>query len=163
MILNIEELYKKYGPMVLRRCRFLLKNEEKALDAMQDVFVNLITNSDKINDAYPSSLLYRIATNVCLNIIRSEQRHPETIDDEIFKYIADYNDPADTISANDLLDSIFRDEKSSTREIATMLYLDKMTLEQTAFQSGLSVSGVRKRMRLLKEKVSFLKEEIYEN
>jgi RNA polymerase sigma-70 factor (ECF subfamily) len=163
MILNIEEWYKKYGPMVLRRCRFLLKNEEKALDAMQDVFVNLITNSDKINDAYPSSLLYRIATNVCLNIIRSEQRHPETIDDEIFKYIADYNDPADTISANDLLDSIFRDEKSSTREIATMLYLDKMTLEQTAFQTGLSVSGVRKRMRLLKEKVSFLKEEIYEN
>lgn len=57
MILNIEEWYKKYGPMVLRRCRFLLKNEEKALDAMQDVFVNLITNSDKINDAYPSSLL----------------------------------------------------------------------------------------------------------
>ena len=163
MSLNIEELYKKYGPMVLRRCRFLLKNEEKALDAMQDVFVNLITNSEKINDTYPSSLLFRIATNVCLNIIRSEQRHPETIDDEIFKYIADYNDPADTISANDLLDSIFRDEKPSTREIATMLYLDKMTLEQTAFQTGLSVSGVRKRMRILKEKVSFLKEEIYEN
>jgi len=163
MILNIEELYKKYGPMVLRRCRFILKDEEKALDAMQDVFVNLITNSAKIDNTYPSSLLYRVATNICLNIIRSEQRHPETIDDEIFKYIADYKDPADKISANDLLDSIFRDEKASTREIATMLYLDKMTLEQTAFQTGLSVSGVRKRMRVLKEKASFLKEEIYEN
>lgn len=163
MSLNIEDLYKKYGPMVLRRCRFLLKNEEKALDAMQDVFVNLITNSEKIEVTYPSSLLYRMATNICLNIIRSEQRHPETIDDEIFKYIADYNDPADNISANDLLNSIFRDEKASTREIAIMLYLDRMTLEQTALQTGLSVSGVRKRMRTLKEKVSFLKEEIYEN
>jgi len=163
MSLNIEELYKKYGPMVLRRCRFLLKNEEKALDAMQDVFVNLITNSEKIEGTYPSSLLYRIATNICLNIIRSEQRHPETIDDEIFKYIADYNDPADSISVNDLLDSIFRDEQASTRAIAPMLYLDRMTLEQTAFQTGLSVSGIRKRMRVLKEKVSFLKEEIYEN
>ncbi len=163
MSINIEELYRKYGPMVMRRCRFLLKNEEKALDAMQDVFVNLISNSGKIEFTYPSSLLYRIATNVCLNIIRSEKRHPENIDNEIFNYIADYNDPAESIAANDLLDSIFRDEKSSTREIAIMLYVDKMTLEQTAFQSGLSVSGVRKRMRVLKEKVSFLREEIYEN
>lgn len=163
MSINIEELYKKYGPMVLRRCRFLLKNEEQAFDAMQDVFVNLISNSDKIENTYPSSLLYRIATNICLNIIRSEKRHPETIDDEVFNYIAGYDDLAETIAASDLLESIFQDEKPSTREIAVMLYVDRMTLEQTALHSGLSVSGVRKRMRVLKEKVSFLKEEIYEN
>jgi RNA polymerase sigma-70 factor (ECF subfamily) len=163
MSINIEELYTKYGPMVLRRCRYLLKNEEKSLDAMQDVFVNLISNCDTIETTYPSSLLYRIATNLCLNIIRNEKRHPETIDNEIFNYIADYNDPAENISANDLIDSIFRNEKPSTKEIAIMLYIDKMTLEQTAFQTGLSVSGIRKRMRVLKEKVSFLKEEIYEN
>lgn len=163
MSINIEELYKKYGPMVLRRCRFLLKNEEKALDAMQDVFVNLISCSEKIENLYPSSFLYRIATNVCLNIIRNEKRHPETIDDHIFNYIADYKEPSDNLAADDILNSIFRDEKASTREIAIMLYVDKMTLEQTALQSGLSVSGVRKRMRVLKEKASFLKEEIYEN
>jgi len=163
MSIKIEEMYKKYGPMVLRRCRFLLGNEEKALDAMQDVFVNLLTSSDKIEFNYPSSLLYRIATNICLNIIRNEKRHPVTINDEIFNYIADYNDPAESFEANDLLDSIFRNEKSTTKEIAIMLYVDRMTLEQTASQSGLSVSGVRKRMRVLKEKVSFLKEEIYEN
>ena len=92
MNINIEELYKKYGPMVLRRCRYLLKNEEKALDAMQDVFVNLISNCEKIENTYMSSLLYRIATNVCLNIIRDEKKRPETADNEIFNYIADYND-----------------------------------------------------------------------
>lgn len=163
MSIDIEELYKKYGPMVLRRCRYLLKNEEKALDAMQDVFVNLLSNCDKIENTYPSSLLYRIATNVSLNIIRDEKRHPETMTDEIFNYIADYSDPNEAIAANDLIDSIFRNEKPSTKEIAVMLYIDRMTLEQAALQSGLSVSGVRKRMRMLKEKVSFLKEEIYEN
>lgn len=163
MSIDIEELYIKYGPMVLRRCRYLLKNEEKALDAMQDVFVNLLSNCDKIDNTYPSSLLYRIATNVSLNILRSEKRHPETMNDEIFNYIADYNDPNENIAANDLIDSIFRNEKPSTKEIAVMLYIDRMTLEQTALHSGLSVSGVRKRMRMLKEKVSFLKEEIYEN
>lgn len=163
MSLDIEDLYKKYGPMVLRRCRFLLRNEDKALDAMQDVFVNLISSSEKIDYIYPSSLLYRIATNVCLNIIRSENRLPETTDEMILNHIAGYDDMSESIALKELLDSIFRDEKPSTREIAVMLYLDRMTLEQTASRSGLSVSGVRKRMRSLREKASFLKEEIYEN
>lgn len=163
MNIDIEDLYKKYGPMVLRRCRFLLRNEDKALDAMQDVFVNLISASEKIGYVYPSSLLYRIATNVCLNMIRSENRLPETTDDIILNHIADFADISENLALNDLLDSIFRDEKPSTREIAVMLYLDRMTLEQTASVSGLSVSGVRKRMRSLREKASFLKEEIYEN
>lgn len=149
--------------MVLRRCRFLLNDEDLALDAMQDVFVNLLSHSEKIRDLYPSGLLYRIATNICLNIIRNKKRHPETIDNDILGYIADYNDPSEAVVANDLLNMIFKNEKSSTREIAIMLYVDGMTLEQTADHSGLSVSGVRKRMRGLKEKVSFLKEEIYEN
>ena len=28
---DFDSLYRQYGPMVLRRCRALLKNEEKAL------------------------------------------------------------------------------------------------------------------------------------
>ncbi|MCK7516168.1 MAG: hypothetical protein MZV70_77450 [Desulfobacterales bacterium] len=110
--------------------------KSRALDAMQDVFVSLISNSGKIDNTYPSSLLYRIATNVCLNIIRNEKRHPETADNEILNYIADYNDPSESITANDLLDSIFMNEKPSTKEIAIMLYIDRMTLEQAAMQSG---------------------------
>lgn len=163
MSINVEELYTRYGPMVLRRCRFLLNDEDQALDAMQDVFVNLLSHSEKIENIYPSGLLYRIATNICLNMLRNKKRRRETADNDILGYIADYNDPAETVAAGDLLDLIFRDEKSSTREIATMLYVDGMTLDQAAGHSGLSVSGVRKRMRILKEKVSCLKEEIYEN
>jgi RNA polymerase sigma-70 factor, ECF subfamily len=163
MGINVEELYTRYGPMVLRRCRFLLNDEDQALDAMQDVFVNLLSHSEKIENIYPSGLLYRIATNICLNMLRNKKRRRETADNDILGYIADYNDPAETVAASDLLDLIFRNEKSSTREIATMLYVDGMTLDQAAGHSGLSVSGVRKRMRILKEKVSCLKEEIYEN
>lgn len=160
---DIEFLYKKYGPMVLRRCRFLLREEERALDAMQDVFVNIISAPGELNYRYPSSLLYRIATNVCLNIIRSEKRIVDTADDMILNHIADISDHSENFANRDLLDSIFRNEKPSTREIAVMLYIDRMTLEQAAEQSGLSVSGVRKRIRLLKEKASLLKGEIYEN
>ncbi|HQF56878.1 MAG TPA: hypothetical protein PK208_17320, partial [Fibrobacteria bacterium] len=35
--LEIETLYRQFGPMVLRRCRQLLRDEDWAQDAMQDV------------------------------------------------------------------------------------------------------------------------------
>jgi DNA-directed RNA polymerase specialized sigma24 family protein len=40
--INVEALYRKYAPMVLRRCRSILRDEDAAQDAMQDVFVQLL-------------------------------------------------------------------------------------------------------------------------
>ena len=40
--MNVEILYEKYGSMVLRRCRRLLRDEDRAMDAMQDVFVRVL-------------------------------------------------------------------------------------------------------------------------
>ena len=42
MGLDVESLYRRYGPQVLRRCRFLLRDEAQAVDAMHDVFVELL-------------------------------------------------------------------------------------------------------------------------
>mgnify|MGYP002830669858 CR=1 FL=1 len=72
--MDVEELYQRYGPMVMRRCRQLLKEVNEALDATQDVFVQILKRRDRLEMTYPSSLLYRIATNQCLNRIRDGQR-----------------------------------------------------------------------------------------
>jgi RNA polymerase sigma-70 factor, ECF subfamily len=40
--LDVGTLVDRYGPMVLRRCRRLLRREDEALDACQDVFVLVI-------------------------------------------------------------------------------------------------------------------------
>lgn len=81
-MLDVEALYRKYGPMVLRRCRSLLGNEERARDAMQDTFVRLLKSRESLTGEAPSSLLYCIATNVCLNLIRAERRRPADCDEE---------------------------------------------------------------------------------
>ena len=158
MTIDIENYYKKYGPMVLRRCRFLLKDEDKALDAMQDVFVKLLSRKDRLQDKHPSSLLYRIATNICLNIIRSEKSRPGIENEDLLLTIASYDDNIENAGIQDFLNRLFKNEKTSTEEIAVMHYIDKMTLEETAFRSGLSVSGVRKRLRKLREKALIMEE-----
>jgi len=153
MGIDVEAWYRKYGPMVLRRCRFILKDEDRALDAMQEVFVRLLRNSDRLKDTYPSSLLYRMATNVCLNMIRSEKRRPETGNEQILQLLAHVDGSEDRVAMRDLLDRIFSREPASTREMAVMHYVDGMTYHEVAAEIGLSVSGVRKRLRVLKEKV----------
>ncbi len=74
--LDIDALYRKYGPMVIRRCRALLIDEEQALDAAQETFVKLLRYQHRLTDAAPSSMLYTMATNVCLNMMRSARQAP---------------------------------------------------------------------------------------
>ena len=157
MQINVEEYYIKYGPMVFRRCRTILKDEDRALDAMQEVFVKLLLNKNKLKDDFPSSLLFRMATNVCLNMIRSDSRRPDERDDVLYN-IAVFDETEGRLIINDILDRVFSREQKSTREIAVMYYVDNMTHGEIAKEVGLSVSGVRKRLRILKEKVKEIKE-----
>ena len=156
--LDVDSLYRRYGPMVLRRCRFLLRDEERAVDAMHDVFVNVLNHRESLRGTTHSSLLHRIATNVCLNRLRSERRRPQDRDEELLVEIAAMDDLEGQTAANGLLDRLFGREPESSRTIAVLHLVDGMTLEETAREVGLSVSGVRKRLRTLKAKLQALEE-----
>jgi RNA polymerase sigma-70 factor, ECF subfamily len=144
---DVEALYERYGPMVLRRCRHFLHDEDEALDVMQDVFMNLIKHSDRLTARYPSSLLYRIATNLSLNRIRDRKREPVKPGEEMLHAIACHPDQ----DAPLLLERLFGRHPGSTRTMAVLHYLDGMTLEAVAGECGMSVSGVRKRLRALRD------------
>jgi len=137
--------------MVLRRCRNLLGDEELARDAMQDTFVQILRRQDRLRDEAPSSLLYRTATNTCLNLIRSRKRRPEVKDGDLLMRIAALTSSAEaSTGAKHLLARLFGGEKESTQTIAVLHLLDGLTLQEVADEVGLSVSGVRKRLRNLR-------------
>ncbi len=154
--MNVEFLYRKYGPMVLRRCRRLLRDEDLALDAMQDVFVRVLQRRGRLKATYPSSLLYRIATNVCLNRIRDQRL--DLPGDEVLIRIAGIDDLESRLDARAMLDRLFARHRDSTRTIAVLHFVDGFTLEEVAREVGMSVSGVRKRLRGLRESLEKLEE-----
>ena len=160
--INIEEYYQSYGPMVLRRCRQLLRDEEKALDALQEVFTKLLIHKKRLKNQFPSSLLFRISTNTCLNMIRDQRSHPSLTGEEALAGIAAYDESENRIMLRDLLERIFRKEKESTRTIAVMHFVDGMTLQEVADEVGLSLSGVRKRIREFRARMRTKKEIYYE-
>jgi RNA polymerase sigma-70 factor (ECF subfamily) len=149
---DVGALCRRYGPMVLRRCRQLLRNDEEARDACQDVFVRLLERP-QLNAHHPSSLLYRMATNVCLNRIRDRGRRPEDAVDEQLLAFARLEEPGGGSQARLLLDWLFARHPESSRTIAVLHYVDGLTLEQVAAECGLSVSGVRKRLTRLRQDV----------
>jgi RNA polymerase sigma-70 factor (ECF subfamily) len=149
--LDVGELSRRYRAMVLRRCRHLLRDEDEAMDACQDVFVRLLEGGGRLRADYPSSLLYRIATNLCLNRLRDRRRRPTTSDEEVLHRLAVAEDNGARTAARSVLDRLFGRHPESSRTLAVMHYVDGLTLEQVACEVGLSVSGVRKRLRGLRE------------
>ncbi|MHB8420939.1 MAG: RNA polymerase sigma factor [Myxococcales bacterium] len=158
MPIDIESAYRRYGPMVLRRCRRLLKEEASALDAMHDVFVQLLRDNHRLDDHGSASLLLRMATHQSLNRLRSRRRRPTDGDPEgvLLSQIASLESGPARVEARSLLARLFGLTPESTRTIAVLHLLDGLTLEEVAAEVGMSVSGVRKRLRGLRAQLPVL-------
>jgi len=152
---DVATLIDRYGAMVLRRCRQLLRNHDDALDACQDVFVRVIERREHLDARYPSSLLYTIATNVCLNRLRDRARHAESSNETWLDAIARAGSAGES-EARLTLDWLFTRHPASSRTIAVLHYVDGLTLEQVAAHTGLSVSGVRTRLKRLRRTLNGL-------
>jgi len=163
MHIDIDALYRKFGSMVYRRCLFLLRDEDSALDAMQEVFVQLIRFKDRLDSSGPSSLLYTMATNHCLNVLKARKRQPYIAGERLFDTIAAKNRDIEQVIAKDTLEHIFATQDERTRLIAWLHFVDGMTLEETAEKACMSVSGIRKRIRKLSADSTSFKEHHHVN
>lgn len=158
MGVDVDQLYRKYAPMVLRRCRTLLRHEARAVDAMQDVFVLVLRHQHELATGSGSSLLFRLATNVCLNQLRGTRRKAEDANDELVLSIAQDLDVEQRAHAKGFLTRLFAEEPDTTATIAVLHYVDGMTWEEVAAEMKMSVSGVRKRARGITDRVKHLQE-----
>ena len=151
MNIDVEKYYKIYGPMVYRRCRYILGDEDLAVDALQDTFVKILRGRDRLHGQAPSSLLYTTATNLCLNILRDRKRRKELQWEDWHDTGAESSRWEKQILSGHFLDRLFEEETEVTRTMAFLHYVDGFSLEETAEQTGYSVSGVRRRLRKLRE------------
>ncbi len=147
---EIESLYKKHGGMIFRRCLQLLKDKEEAYDSMQETFSKLLEKRKVLTSDYPWTLLYRMATNICLNKIRSHKNAKKLHPEDLVFTIAHFKDQGRGFEVKSILKKLFGLHKESTRVIAMLHYYDGLTLQEVANEVGLSISGVRHRLNALR-------------
>jgi len=126
MAVDVEAMYRRYGPMVLRRCRSMLRDEQEAAEAMQETFVRLLVRRESLDLRGGSSLMYRVATNVCLNRIRSRRRHPEDLDTDLLHRIAVATRDDERAGARQVLVRLFAREKDAVGNCFGAVRLDRL-------------------------------------
>lgn len=151
--LDIPALYRRYGDLVLGRCRTILQNDADAQDAMQEVFLKVHRFSASFRgDSSPSTFLYRITTTTCLNRIRTRRRRPEDPVEEL-PPLPSSDSVLDTLALRELLDELLEGSDDKTRECLIYHYVDGMTHEEAGEMVGLSGAAVRKRIAGFKSAV----------
>jgi RNA polymerase sigma-70 factor (ECF subfamily) len=71
----LSELYKKYMHLVFGLCLKYLEDDEKAKDAVMDIYEILVVKLRKFEVIYFKSWLYMVAKNHCLEKLRKEKAH----------------------------------------------------------------------------------------
>jgi RNA polymerase sigma-70 factor, ECF subfamily len=139
------ELYRTYGAAVYRRCLRLLRDEEEAHDATQDVFMKLVRDLPKLQAReLVLPWIYRVATNACLNRRRNSQRRGMG---------GDAGDLAVSASAADvypermLAQRVLSRFDSSTQAIAVGVIVDGMEHAEVAHALGVSRRTVERKLQ----------------
>jgi RNA polymerase sigma-70 factor (ECF subfamily) len=151
---DVTALYRRYGAMVLSRCRQLLRNDADAQEACQEVFLKVHRfGSSFRGDANPSTFLYRVATNTCLNRIRTRKRRPEELIDEHERYGAAVEEGAGERERRlaEWVTRLAEDCDERTRELVLYVYVDGLTQEEAGQIVGISASAVRKRLTAFRD------------
>jgi len=155
--IDADELFRKYWPMVLRRCRQMLGNTDSATDAAQEVFIILHDKRDTLHADHPSSLLWRMATNQCLKALqRYSNRFKVPGGESLLERIACAGDDEERHTSRSVLRKLFGKHQESSRTIAVLHLVDGLTLEETARVVNMSVNGVRKRLQALRDTLTEL-------
>ena len=144
--LDIASLYRRYGDMVLGRCRSLLGNDADAQEAVQEVFLRLHRYRASFRgEASPTTYLYRTATNVCLNRMRTRRRHPEEIMAEPPAVEATDGLLA-RLEVRQLVQELLEGEDQRTQACVIYHFMDGMTHAEAGAVLGISGGAVRKRI-----------------
>lgn len=154
--LDIADLYRRYGDLVVGRCRTLLRNDSDAQDAAQEVFLKAHRYKDDFRgDSSPSTWLFRITTTTCLNWIRTRKRRPEDpVEDFASSPFQPYQDSMlSQIALRQLVNLVLQQEDERTRDCVVYFYADGMTHDEIGELLGLSGAAVRKRISTFRNSI----------
>ncbi len=140
----LQELYEKHAAAVYGRCRYLLRDDAEARDALQDVFVKVLRALPEFRAAAsPSTWVLRIATHHCLNLLRSRKAQWR----EQLQALAARTHETEPPERRELVRALLAAAPEEAQEVAVLYFVDELTQAEIAQELGRSLPTVRKRLR----------------
>jgi RNA polymerase sigma-70 factor (ECF subfamily) len=149
---EVEQAYRRYGHLVLRRCQRILRGDGAAEDMLQEVFVRLWRYGDAFA-AVEAKLpwLYRVADRCCFDQLARSARAASPVMEAA-------NPPAQTRSGGQALEDReivlrFLDRfDDRLKQVAVLHYLDELSQEEIAAATGWSRQTVFKKLAFLRDR-----------
>ncbi len=152
---EVSDVYRRYGALLERRCRLLLRDPSLAEDALQELLSVLLRRGRGLREAEsPYRWLCRAADRTCLDLLRRGRHVRNALDIDELDPIgpAPGIDAEARVSALESLATLDDDQQM----LAIMLFVDGMSQGDAATELGLSRQTINKRTQEVRARLRML-------
>lgn len=158
-----DQLYEKYSTKVFSKCISLLKDEGRAQDATQDIFLKIFLNLSKFGGKSKfSTWIYSITYNYCIDLIRKKKKNGNIFSDDIERA----PDLAEEVPDSTLLEMEVKKLKIvldiipvGDKAVLLMKYQDDMSIREISDTLNKSESAIKMKLKRAKHKAQKVYEE----
>lgn len=159
-------LLERYTMLLLGVCMKYLKNEEEAKDAVQQIFLKVLTEVSKYKIDFFKSWLYMVAKNHCLMKLRGQQgKYIKELKEEapIEQHETDKNELLANEKTYSLLEQSILELNEEQKLCVTLFYLQKNSYQQITETTGFSLMQVKSHIQNGKRNLRMLLEKKLKN
>ncbi len=145
----LAELYAKYSPAIYAHCRRFLQSPAAARDATQEAFVRVLARGVVLpREEEALRYLYRVSTNVCLNLLREHNVHTRAAP-SIAATSSHVGSAESGLADREFVNAVLDRCGEGGAQVAIMHYLDGMSQVEIAEVLGITRRTVFNRLRKL--------------
>jgi RNA polymerase sigma-70 factor (ECF subfamily) len=151
---RLTALYAKYGGLVHRRARALLRDEQAARDACQDIFLKVWQAKPDLSVTSPVAWLYQVTTNHCLNVLRDGRRRRALVAEHVGGAMESAAGHGAASAAGDLpvtIAMLLRKIPEHLHELAVYYYVDEMSQDEIALVMNVPQRTISLRLKEFRE------------
>lgn len=152
---EVSEVYHRYGALLERRCRLLMRDHAHAEDALQELLATLLRRGESLRKATsPYRWLCRVADRTCLDLLRRGKRARDALSGDGLEELdplgpAPGVDTEARLAALEALAQLDDDEQV----LAIMLFVDGMSQGEAAAELGVSRVTINKRTQRIRSRL----------
>lgn len=157
---SFEDCYRRVFPLVLAKCRRMLRGHSDATDVAQEVFVRLWKHRDLVQDQQAlTAWLYQTSTRLVIDRARQRTLSQESLFHlQTMAHGAGDEHSEDRFASRQRLRTVVTDFPPQELEAAILNRFDRLTHPEIAEVMGVGERTVRRLLGRFDERVSTLRE-----
>lgn len=146
---ELAQLYERLQPVLIRKCLAMLKDDDAARDAAQEVFVKLSRSTDQLRDrAAEEQWAVKAAHRHCLNVLRAEgRRDAHELEAQGVELTAQ-----SPVTARQLGRAVLDRLSEDSRSVTVGRFVEGKELDELAKERGVSTRTISRKLKGAVEK-----------